>query len=198
MIKLRPAYPNELYHHGIKGQKWGVRRFQNKDGSLTKAGKERYNKSNVLTPNKLSKHMQSFTYSDFKGLKSPAQVEKDKSGDCHSQVMYEMDQLKRMGINAKAKFFIEYDSKTGQGGTTHSFVYYKDGKDTIWFENAWGSQAGQHRYKNEKDMIADIEKRHRAENGKNTYDSIAWGTFNPEEHTPGETLQQLVDICLKG
>ena len=32
----------ELYHHGIKGQKWGVRRFQNKDGSLTPAGKERY------------------------------------------------------------------------------------------------------------------------------------------------------------
>lgn len=32
---------NELYHHGIKGQKWGVRRFQNKDGSLTLAGKKR-------------------------------------------------------------------------------------------------------------------------------------------------------------
>lgn len=32
---------NELYHHGVKGQKWGVRRFQNKDGSLTLAGKKR-------------------------------------------------------------------------------------------------------------------------------------------------------------
>lgn len=32
----------ELYHFGIKGQKWGVRRFQNKDGSLTPAGKKRY------------------------------------------------------------------------------------------------------------------------------------------------------------
>lgn len=30
-----------LAHHGIKGQKWGVRRFQNKDGSLTSAGKKR-------------------------------------------------------------------------------------------------------------------------------------------------------------
>lgn len=32
---------NELCHHGIKGQKWGVRRYQNKDGSLTYAGKKR-------------------------------------------------------------------------------------------------------------------------------------------------------------
>lgn len=34
---------DELYHHGIKGQKWGVRRFQNKDGSLTSEGRKRYN-----------------------------------------------------------------------------------------------------------------------------------------------------------
>lgn len=32
----------ELYHHGIIGQKWGIRRFQNPDGSLTPAGKRRY------------------------------------------------------------------------------------------------------------------------------------------------------------
>lgn len=35
-------YGNELFHHGILGQKWGVRRFQNRDGSYTSEGKRRY------------------------------------------------------------------------------------------------------------------------------------------------------------
>lgn len=38
----KPDIQTFLAHHGIKGQRWGVRRFQNKDGSLTKAGVERY------------------------------------------------------------------------------------------------------------------------------------------------------------
>lgn len=36
------SYSSELYHHGVLGMKWGVRRYQNKDGTLTKAGKRHY------------------------------------------------------------------------------------------------------------------------------------------------------------
>ena len=35
-------HSNELYHHGIKGMRWGIRRYQNDDGSLTSAGQKRY------------------------------------------------------------------------------------------------------------------------------------------------------------
>lgn len=40
--KIKMYYNSELYHWGIKGMKWGVRRYQNKDGSMTDAGKKRY------------------------------------------------------------------------------------------------------------------------------------------------------------
>lgn len=38
---------HELYHHGIKGQEWGVRRFQNEDGTRTEAGKKRYGDTHI-------------------------------------------------------------------------------------------------------------------------------------------------------
>ena len=41
-MEIRRLPESELTHHGIKGQKWGVRRYQNPDGSLTSAGQARY------------------------------------------------------------------------------------------------------------------------------------------------------------
>ena len=38
---------DEMYHHGILGQKWGVHRFQNKDGTLTTAGQKRLEKKDA-------------------------------------------------------------------------------------------------------------------------------------------------------
>ena len=56
---------NELMHHGIHGMHWGVRRYQNKDGSLTAAGRKRINQLDSeyqrLTGKKLSKSSESNT-----------------------------------------------------------------------------------------------------------------------------------------
>lgn len=76
---------NELYHHGIKGQKWGIRRYQNKDGSLTTAGRKRRNEfsdTEKSVVNKLSN-----SYSKF--VKKPIDISEIKSrGNINSEDAY--------------------------------------------------------------------------------------------------------------
>lgn len=55
----------ELYHYGKKGMKWGVRRYQNKDGSLTAAGKKRYYKE----ADKAGYHEESYSGRRYKTTK---------------------------------------------------------------------------------------------------------------------------------
>lgn len=47
-----PVRPNELYHHGILGMHWGIRRFQNKDGSLTSVGRKHYSLGEKIANNR--------------------------------------------------------------------------------------------------------------------------------------------------
>lgn len=44
----RALRSDELMHHGILGQKWGVRRFQNPDGTLTAAGRRKIAKNTII------------------------------------------------------------------------------------------------------------------------------------------------------
>ena len=71
-------YTTELWHHGIMGMKWGIRRYQNPDGSLTIAGKIRYGNKNRLeaSVNKKAAKLQR-KYNDLTG-KSIRQNNADK------------------------------------------------------------------------------------------------------------------------
>lgn len=75
----RPNYvfDDELYHWGIKGQRWGERRFQNEDGSWTPEGRERYGKGDGERV-KIERARATYNTQKYKAdLKSKAQKEKD-------------------------------------------------------------------------------------------------------------------------
>ena len=79
---------DELYHHGIKGQRWGVRRFQNPDGSLTGAGRKRLGyserreiKRQEKIKKKTEKYKKQYTddYNEYILAKKYAQQENEKA-----------------------------------------------------------------------------------------------------------------------
>lgn len=68
---------NELYHHGILGQKWGVRRYQNEDGSLTATGKKKYADDTAKADRKEAlKNRRSLSDTDIKKRIERLKVEK--------------------------------------------------------------------------------------------------------------------------
>ena len=76
MKKPNYVFDDELYHWGIKGQKWGDRRYQNEDGSLTPEGRERYGKGGDRI--KIERAKATYNTQKYKAdLKSKAQREKD-------------------------------------------------------------------------------------------------------------------------
>lgn len=70
-------------HSGIKGMKWGVRRYQNKDGSLTPAGQKRYNRKNA------EEHEDYTKTHDKKSIKSMSNQElRDRNNRLQAEKQY--------------------------------------------------------------------------------------------------------------
>ena len=96
---------NELYHYGVKGQKWGVRRYQNSDGSLTDNGKKRVAKLNAKINKADKKAIESFN-SSKKHFQDKKIFSKEKGLDEYQKATLSknysdryLKKLRAMGIN---------------------------------------------------------------------------------------------------
>ena len=103
---------NELYHHGVKGQKWGVRRYQNIDGSLTYAGKKRALKmqdryTNFTEDKRYRKKDGSYT---LKGRKKALKM-KEKYSELTGKDLKRFPQVKKIVDSNSGKKISELDSK---------------------------------------------------------------------------------------
>lgn len=83
---------NELTHHGILGMRWGVRRYQNKDGSLTNAGRKRvkdrsdWSEEAKKAADLKKKKLHQMTNSEVRDLNTRMQLEKQYR-ELHPSVM---------------------------------------------------------------------------------------------------------------
>lgn len=87
---------NYLCHHGILGMKWGIRRYQNPDGSLTAAGKARYGSSNTNSIKKAKTIVASISEQVKKDSKPP-------TGNQNCQLCTWCAEAQFRGINAKPR-----------------------------------------------------------------------------------------------
>lgn len=87
---------NELYHYGILGQKWGIRRYQNFDGSYTKAGLERYGKSSAKYEQKKAE------YKEIKRDRTKSRYEKQYAKGKMREAKRQMDKdYKHLALDKK-------------------------------------------------------------------------------------------------
>lgn len=109
-----------LEHHGIKGQKWGIRRYQNADGSLTEEGKRRYDIKEAKIKAKAEKVV---AKANLKAAKINAKIEKaslknlKKASKEQAKILkMEMKAAKKEAAYARGKAFGEsFASSFGRG-----------------------------------------------------------------------------------
>ena len=102
-------WTNELYHYGIKGQKWGVRRYQNLDGTLTPEGEKRYGR--IFNGDGYSEEYQKRVDTLGSNFRKVADQWSNTLDDVYNERFDEFTNSKKKQINEGLKKYRELSSK---------------------------------------------------------------------------------------
>lgn len=153
------AFGDTLEHHGILGMHWGIRRYQNKDGSLTAAGKKRQEKLLKKALNKVEK-----TEAKISKKHADDKIENEKTKDTRNNPnrISAGDAAKRLGIkDARLVGMLNFRDKLALGALGLSSGKTKEEKWLNWYNderNMYALEAklykgANDRYKGQKDIM---------------------------------------------
>lgn len=101
-------YDGQLYHHGVKGMKWGVKRYRNADGSLTDAGRKRQARVYSKELNRLDKEYvkntaRAMRYEQSKNKKHLSKPYRDSAAKIDSDSWKAIGKIASEGYNVRVK-----------------------------------------------------------------------------------------------
>ena len=201
-----------LAHHGILGQKWGIRRYQNSDGTYTAEGKVRrknmahlvkkitslndnmnktwdygvlHNKRHILDTSK-------FNWDKDYRTTPVETLEKEKIGVCWDFVNYQHNKLKKLGIKDKSYLLFIQRSNDPKDAITHTFTTFELNGKKYWMESAAWPKRGVHEINGWNDVVDDL---------RDMYGNPKFGyslfQYNPEGMDQGLSPDEFIDIATK-
>ena len=172
---------NELYHHGIKGQKWGKRNGPpyplDAKGQLRniKTLNDELNKwkYGVVIDGKVVTDSSKVDWSKYKT--HPIDVmNKYKAGICWDFVNYQHNVFKKNGYHDESHMFVMERNNNPNDIVTHTFSIVDIGGKKYWFESSWFKHQGVHEVTSYKDVVDILRKEYGYNNAYDVY------KYNPD------------------
>ena len=183
------VYSDELCHHGIKGQKWGIRNGPpyplDAKGQLKRVKSLNSDLNNwkygVLIDSKIETDPDKVDWSKYKTIPID-DIKKNHVGICWDFVNYQHHIFKENGYPDESHLFVMQKNEDPNDIVTHTFSIVTIDNQKYWFESSWFKHQGVHPISSYKDVINELVKEYGDANSQ--YDVYE---YNPDGMDRGLT-----------